>query len=442
MPHRIMTLAGVLTGLAGLAVLAALALTRGDVQSAARSGPRWRRTLVTAALALLAWIGLPALGKDMPAATPVAAAPSTQSAGELADAPEWKQITAAWAAAAKVSDAPGMEYDYSSADQKAILDNLGQAAANVAALVKAGRLTQAEADLLTTGMGELVVGVKDKMPTREGMLCYDRAMLQKAPISLARLAERLPLLEKFVAQKSISPAVRAQIVASFQADLAVLSNPKETQALKGGDIEKAAQLTHDVRAALEKISAPTTQPAVNLTDTPQWQRLVTVWPKADEVASGRKGAYPFDEAGQKALLNSLDDAALGVAALRTAGQLTDAEAGLLNKSLKELTVRVQDFRPIEMRGATCYRPMSAPPPAAASADRLAARLPMLVKLAEQKTISPAVAEKVLLAVASDLAILENKEKLGEIDKGKQIAALKTAADAKAATERIRALARK
>ena len=58
MPQRIMNLWTVLLGVAGLLLVAMLIVLGVDLVRASRSGPRWKRMLITASLAVLAAIGV------------------------------------------------------------------------------------------------------------------------------------------------------------------------------------------------------------------------------------------------------------------------------------------------------------------------------------------------------------------------------------------------
>jgi hypothetical protein len=64
MPYRIMNLWTVLIGVAGLIVVALIVLFGADLRRASRTGPRWKRALVTASVALLAAIGVNFAARD------------------------------------------------------------------------------------------------------------------------------------------------------------------------------------------------------------------------------------------------------------------------------------------------------------------------------------------------------------------------------------------
>lgn len=68
MLQRLTILWTVLLAAAGLALLAALALAGADLYRAARTGPRWKRRLLSAALAVLSAVGIVAAGPEADAA--------------------------------------------------------------------------------------------------------------------------------------------------------------------------------------------------------------------------------------------------------------------------------------------------------------------------------------------------------------------------------------
>ena len=175
----------------------------------------------------------------------------------------------------------------------------------------------------------------------------------------------------------------------------------------------------------------------SLAETPQWKHLAATWTEAEEVASGRRGPYPFDEAGQKKLLADLATVGTDIDALAKAGQLNDAEAGLLREDLKRLVAGVEAKRPTEMRMATCYEPMMMQP-AHDSLARLEARLPLLESLAMDEKIHPDAVRKVLTTIEADVAYLDAEEHLNEFPPKDRPAAEKTRDAARAALDRVKA----
>ncbi len=145
-----------------------------------------------------------------------------------------------------------------------------------------------------------------------------------------------------------------------------------------------------------------------LDETEHWKHLTAVWREAEEIGSGKRGDYPFDEMGKQRILEGLATVNSNLDKLKDANLLDEAESGLLKQELALLTSRVQAKRPTEMRMATCYEPMSLAP-AQDSLKRLTDRLPLLEKLAESETLRRQVMSKVLDTVENDLAVLEKQE---------------------------------
>ncbi len=140
----------------------------------------------------------------------------------------------------------------------------------------------------------------------------------------------------------------------------------------------------------------------------EWQAQLAVWQEALEVASGERGAYPFDQAGKADLLTRLEASKAALEVLQRQGLLSASEAGLLQADVDLLTSGVQGKRPTEMELATCYRPVMFQP-AVQSLGRLQLRLPLLRSLAAEQVLHAAVVERVLLQVEQDLATLDSGE---------------------------------
>lgn len=151
-----------------------------------------------------------------------------------------------------------------------------------------------------------------------------------------------------------------------------------------------------------------------LDKNPAWQQLVGTWREAEEVASGARGAYPFDEAGKKRLLAGIEAAVKTIDDLAAAGALTKAEAGLLKVGLAELEDGVQAKRPTEMCEALCYAPMMVMPPAHGALARLRARVPHLEALAASGAVRPQVIARALDTLAQDVAVLLSDDEVGKL----------------------------
>jgi hypothetical protein len=183
-------------------------------------------------------------------------------------------------------------------------------------------------------------------------------------------------------------------------------------------------------------AAPAT-PDKGLAEAKGWKRIVAAWNEAQEIASGKRGDYPFDKKGQKKVLENLKQAEADTAALQKANLISEPEAGLLLKDLRALTAGVQFKRPTEERNFTCYDIMTLRP-GQSSFNSLSDRLPLLEKLAAAETIHPEVVEKVLVSIVADIATLAKEESLKEFAKAEERQkAEKTRDAARAAVLRIR-----
>lgn len=173
-----------------------------------------------------------------------------------------------------------------------------------------------------------------------------------------------------------------------------------------------------------------------LLESVEWKKVSQTWKDAYEVASGKKGPYPFSEKEKKELLTSLDEASLKIDDFHTGRLLSDAESALLKGELAYLRSGIESRRPTEMQGATCYMPLPYNYEARNSVERINKRLPLLDKLAACSTITDDVAEKVLSSIEMDIRGLEkNLKGLKEADLTRAEEAIEKA---KAGVRKIRA----
>jgi hypothetical protein len=142
----------------------------------------------------------------------------------------------------------------------------------------------------------------------------------------------------------------------------------------------------------------------------EWKQLEAAWKEGEAVASGSRGQYPFDRAGRERLLAALAAAGSGLDALVKRSLLAQPAAELLKKDLALLAGRVREFRPTEMRGATCYEPMPLKVPARESLERLRERMPLLQRLAASDKLPRVALDKLLARVERDLGELEAEDK--------------------------------
>lgn len=169
------------------------------------------------------------------------------------------------------------------------------------------------------------------------------------------------------------------------------------------------------------------------------ERIAAVTRDAQAVTAGQRGQYPFDKAGKQRLLERLARAGDDVGALQREGEISAGEAGLWKQDLEQLAARVREYRPAEMRSATCYEPMPLPIPAQSSLTRLQARLPFLQQLASAGRLDPEVTRKVLRQIEEDLAVLQRDGELVRLtDATQRKRASVLARDVARQLERVRA----
>jgi len=151
-----------------------------------------------------------------------------------------------------------------------------------------------------------------------------------------------------------------------------------------------------------------------LGEMPVWKSIETTWEQAMEVASGKKGSYPFDGKGKKALLASLGDAQKQIDGLVAGGALTEREASLLKGEFSYLARAVGEFRPTEMQMATCYEPMDISSVAKDRVERISQRLSLIEKMQKAGTVKPEVASKVISTLELDVAALNNRKEIDSL----------------------------
>jgi len=184
--------------------------------------------------------------------------------------------------------------------------------------------------------------------------------------------------------------------------------------------DKIEQPAPDEKPEVTPVEKPKPKPQA---ETEPWKSIEQTTSAAREVAAGKKGQYPFDRVGRKKMIAALDDAIKQVGALATDGKINKGEAGLWQEDLKLLRSRVWEFRPTEMKTASCYEPMPMIIPAKQSLERIQARLPLLGKMVEADKLHPGVARKVLVQIDKDLAVLSSAAELKKLrtDKDRKLA---------------------
>jgi hypothetical protein len=429
---------------AGFAVALLLAILGVDLVRACRTGPRWKRRLIGAGLVLLMAMGFsPAGGCSATGeeSTPAASAAPAASDKGLAEAKGWQRILAAWSEAEDIMSGKHVDYQpFSEKGLKKVLANLKKAEADTADLQKAKLITEPEAGLLLKDLGKLTFYAQKLHIT-----CYDAPEIPPGWGSFNRLSERLPLLEKLASSEKIHREVVEKVLASIEADIQTLGKEESLKEFAKAEERQKAEKTRDAaRAAVLRIRDRVWPPATTGADSEKtldeskgWKRIVAAWNEAQEIASGKRGDYPFDEAAKKRLLEDLKKAEADAADLQKAKRITEPEAALLLKDLDTLTTGVHTTVPTDAKKVACYEPMFFRP-GRDSFNRLSDRLPLLEKLAAAVTLHPEVVEKVLVSIEADIQTLDKEESLEALAKtAEREKAEKTRDAARAAVLRIR-----
>lgn len=397
----------------GACTVVAIFLVGMRATDVARSGPAWRRRLVLAGLLLFAGLGFGACGNAGGKGSYGAAAGSGINipvADNLESSRDWVELMAVWREVEQAISVPSPGITLK--DKTRLLAALKKGQERIQSLAQTGLLSQEEAALLEESRSELASRATRLSAKDEGVIsCYAPMPVGfEVKQSAQRLSARLPLLRGIAAAETLHPGVVVRVLSTIESDLAVLDRDQAVDFLPETDRAAAVKLRDDTREQVKAIRVRLASAPYGVESSPEWRQVVAAWREAEEVSSGKRGDYPFDQEGKKQLLDSLATVGGSVDSLLKRGLLNEAEAGLLKQDLAGLTRGVQAKRPVEMRMATCYRPMQFLP-ANESIERLSTRLPLLQKMAEQEKLDEVVVAKVLEKVETDIAFLESEENL-------------------------------
>ena len=416
----------------GLLAVVGLALLGANLGLAARSGPKWKRRLVTAGLLVLSCLGLAdyaQAGQEKPAANMKTA---TESKKELSSTSQWKQIVTVWKEAEEIGSGKRGAYPFDKKGRKATLDALAEAGKNVAALQEAGHLTASEAALMTKELQRLTRGVQAKRPTEmRGATCYKPMWMPGAKQSVGRLTERVPLLEKMAESGKLKPEVVSRALATIEADIKTLSDPAKVKQLPEAERGAATKLRDKATETLTKIKALLAERGLETTQ--EWQTIIAAWGEATPLATSGKSTT----AQRNSVAAKLDAARKAASQLADQGMISKAEAGLLASEANRLKARMLRNPPSDVT-VMCYI-VALVHPAQKSLERLSKRLPLLEKMVRQGKVHRAVMEKVLPSVEADLKTLGSSEELGKLPDKIKAEAEKLRPKAEATIKKIKAL---
>jgi len=252
--------------------------------------------------------------------------------------------------------------------------------------------------------------------------------------SAFRLSQQVELLREQLATGTLEPAVVERIMGIIENDMMTVGDTEIQQAYSAEEQQRFQELCRTAEALLVEVNAELAM------DPPaRWREFQMVTREAAAIASGRRGAYPFDEDGKNRLLGelrALDDRY--IAAAQNTGKLSSAAADLLRAEVTELITGVQAKRPTEMRMASCYEPMMMPAPAAESLAVIQQRLELLQQLSDETEIAPYVIKKIITSIEDDLLILADETELQRLDEDEKNVAIGVYATATDALAKLQA----
>lgn len=432
MPQRALNLAVALVGVLFVLSLVFLGL---DIGRVAGRSP-WRQRLLTAGVLLLASFGLTMGCSRESSGNNTAGGATTSSTtpaeSDLADTPQWKQLTAAWREAEEIASGSRGGYPFTPSGQKKVLQSLADAAVSADSLQRAGLLSSPEAGLLKEDLLVLTKRVKHFRTTDlRGATCYIPMPIPTAKASADRLSARLPLLEKLAAQQTIHPEVVDKTLKNLEADL---KDVRENKApLSPADRKQANQVARDVRVQLGKIRARMSGRTSALDDSKDWQIISAAWKEATPLAvTGTSTTRQRESAKAK-----LDAARTAAANLVAARLITGPEGRLILSEADQLQQDIYRNPPTDTQ-VSCYD-MAYLPPARQSLDRIAARLSLLQQLAQGGVVHRTAVEKVVASVEADLKELSNEKDLAALTPAQRLQAQQQCADARKSLAQIESL---
>jgi len=247
-----------LIALCGLLLVAGLVLLGIDLRRAAKTGPKWKRQLLGAALVLLGAAGLlhfVTKEREDAAGAPPQGTEALSSGGappsQGATPGDWRAVVGAWVYAKPLAT----RGQSTTAERKAADEKLTAAKAAIGRLEKAGELSSAEAGLLKVEAADIREDIYRESPTDGMETCYNMIYLPPARKSLTRLSKRLPLLEKLAGGGKLNATACEKIIAAAEADLKVLASEQNlTRAqLSAGERAKVVKTREAVRSALRRL---------------------------------------------------------------------------------------------------------------------------------------------------------------------------------------------
>ncbi len=235
------------------------------------------------------------------------------------------------------------------------------------------------------------------------MCCY-------APIPMevgcaGNLRERLPLLEKLIAEAKLDPGVARTALAAAEMDLGRIS--MHPCSGPGMSAEEMTAIRDLARPIVERLRARLGEP-VSLEEAPEWKALTGQWDDAAAALAVEPGAPAFDSQTQQRLADALERLLhADLPRLLGAGLLSEPEARLLELDLVRLSGAVRRARVSDRETTPTVASSGLPvPPAGESARDIGLRAESLKKILASGVAHPAALRRILASVRKDLEVLD------------------------------------
>jgi hypothetical protein len=411
-------------GLAGVLIVAGLAMLGVNLASSARTGPRWKRKLVAAGLILLGMgVGSGVHGyseptiassdEPMPQRTDMTMSPSATAEQNVM----WTQVVTAWQEGREIAGRTRIQiqmkrkrtYRQTKAEEDALLAALVSARKNVQTLTDQKMLSKRGAKLLTDDLNQFTRSVPSYRPEREeGWIssCYlQRILPTRQAVSLTRLNGRLVTIEKLVASGTLKPGPAAQVAAIIRRDAIVLREPiyQARMELELHQRARARELVTRADALLAKLPAPPKSPSM-LERSAQWKQVQAVRTLAQRYA--KNGST---QAQRTAFDKLFEQANAATEILSNKGMVSLSAAELFRDELTQCKRSVYADPPKDFSG-TCYL-MAISHPAAESMKRLTRRLDLLDSMLRNDRLRPETIRALLPSLERDLAVLSDPKQI-------------------------------
>jgi hypothetical protein len=276
--------------------------------------------------------------------------------------------------------------------------------------------------LLGAGLGVLaalglVPAGSAKAELEADITCYDVVNITNLPPfvpitvpevkqALDRLQQQMTLLQKYAAEAKLDKEVVEKVLATAEADLAMLEKDGKLEGLtEDADKRQAVKARIDARVVIDGLRLRLSPPA-SLAETPQWKRFVETWRRAEELAA-KDGQISVSD--KQLMLVLIESSKTEIGLLQKADYLSATEAEFLTAGIGGVGMSVYQKQAFgnpdavtPMLMITCYKPMMPLSRSENSLRDLQMRLPILEQLATAEKLHPAAVERILTTCEADL----------------------------------------